>query len=72
MNKQMRAEERKGGGGGRFRTKGAHATVARRPWHKPPAPSVLPKKNILFYFLFWSFEELFGILGEWVYNTPIF
>jgi hypothetical protein len=50
---------------------GAGGRKRKRQLHKKgPAPSVLP--NLFIYLLFWTCEEQPGILGEWMYNTPIF
>jgi hypothetical protein len=50
-----------------------HTTGERPPvacWSQPYKPALSIFSNILNFF--WSYEELPGILGEWVYNTPIF
>jgi hypothetical protein len=52
---------------------GAGGRKRKRQLHKKgPAPSVLPNLFIYLLFYFWTYEELLGILGEWVYNTSIF
>jgi hypothetical protein len=87
MRKKMGAGGRKRRGGS-CTIKGTRAMASRRPLvagqrsavqgrlttngHLPVAawaPSTVRSSNL---FYFGTFEELPGILGEWVYNTPIF
>jgi hypothetical protein len=61
--------------------KGEAAIEKRGPRHsrratvgRPPAPYAVSSSNFFNFLLsfFWTYKELPGILGEWVYNTPIF
>jgi hypothetical protein len=54
--------------GGSYKNKEARAAVGDQ---RSPAQffQFLQNKKIRF---FWTYEELLGILGEWVYSTPIF
>jgi hypothetical protein len=56
---------------------GKKKEVGRKKWDPCVAgkqPLVVGRGTAvsIFYFLFWSHEEFLGILGEWVYITPIF
>jgi hypothetical protein len=52
--------------------RGRRPAVARRPWASP-TPVRFYAIYFLFYFIFWgSLGNGLGLLGEWVYNTPIF